>query len=1052
MRGIISGFIRYPIWSNVLMLVVFAAGLIFMLSMNSSVFPEIRPDTITIQVPFPGASPEEVEEGIVLRLEQTLEGLDGVERITSVANENLASLTVEVQKGSDKDRVLADIKNAIDQITALPEDAEKPVIFEQRFRGRAISIALYGPADHATLKDLAEDFRDRLLEQPGISQVVLEGLPEREISIEVSEESLRRYGLTFSQVAAAVSGGNVNLTGGKLDTRKEEYLIRALGRGYQVTDFLDLPVRGNTGGAVVRLEQVARVQERWEDNPKRVHHDGKPAVLVNVDKTISEDILEVAEICHEQVALFNDQGLPVQARAIDDRTLNLKDRLNLLIKNGLFGLTLVVICLWFFLNIHVSFWVALGVPFSFFGMFIIAGLVPITINVISLFGMIIVVGILVDDAIVVSENIFAHHERGAPPIKAAIEGTLEMIWPVLTSVSTTIIAFTPFFFLDGNLGKFIWQVALVVIACLAFSLIESFLILPAHLAHSKSLRKGATVNPVRRRVEGFIRYITVRLYSPLLKWALRNPMLTLCFPAAMLMVIFGMVRGGQVGLTFFPFIDGDNFPVNLTLSSGSQEVETERQLQRIEEAVAEVNRELSASRPDSQMVITGVTRTMGSNDLGGNGANAGKLNVLLLPTEQRNMDSYVIANRIRDRVGDVPGSRALTFGRVGTFGKPVSISLRSRDQAQLELARDILLEELHQVDDLKDITDSDQEGRRELVLSLKPQARSLGYTLRDVTSQVRQGYFGLQAQRLQRGQNELKVWVRYGEKERSSIGELQNMRITSPTGGIHRLGDLVTITWGKGITSIQHQDGQRLITLEASLNNESADLPPILQGIKETAFKAVAERTRGVTVSFEGQSRQQAKEAASIRRTFSIALAANFLLLVLVFRSWGQAGLIFSLIPLSLIGVVLGHWMHGIQLNMLSLYGIIALTGIIVNDGIVFVDQINRNLKSGMLLLDAIHGAGLSRLRPILLTTMTTTFGLGPLVLETSRQAQFLIPMAVSVAWGLLFGTVILLLVLPCGFLALNNVRQIWARLDGRTPPPEALEPSVLELETEELA
>jgi multidrug efflux pump subunit AcrB len=1052
MRALIAGFIRYPIWSNVLLLVVFLAGLGFMLGMNSSVFPEVRPDTITIQVPFPGASPAEVEEGIILRMEAGLEGLDGIDRITSVASENMASLTIEAARGTDKDKLLADVKNAVDQITALPEDAERPSIFEPRFRGRAISIAIHGPTDHATLKQVAESFRDRLLELPGISQVAVEGLPEREISIEVREESLRRYGLTFAQVAAAVSGGNVNLTGGKLDTHKEEYLIRALGRGYQADDFRDLPVRGSAGGAVVRLEQVAQIEERWEDNPQRIHFNGRPAVLVNVDKTISEDILEVAELCRLQVEGFNEQGLPIRAEVIEDRTQTLRDRLNLLIKNGIMGLMLVVACLWLFLNVHISFWVAIGVPFSFFGMFIVAGLVPITVNVISLFGMIIVVGILVDDAVVIAENIFSHHERGAPPLKAAIEGTMEMVWPVLTSVATTVVAFSPFFFLDGNLGKFIWQMALVVIASLCFSLVEAFLVLPAHLAHSRSLQKNARVPRLRQWINNRIQGFTQGVYSPLLAWALRNPLLTLALPAAMMLIVFGLVRGGQVGLTFFPFIDGDDFPVNVSLNSGSQEQDTERVLLRIEQAVEEVNREIAAERDDSLRVVTGVTRTVGSNDLGDRGSHAGNLDVLLVPTEQRQMDSFEIANRVREKVGAVPGARSLTFGRVGTFGKPVSISLRGRDLEQLDLARDVLIAELQQIPELKDITDSDQEGPRELVLSLKPLARTLGYSLRDITQQVRHGYFGLQAQRLQRGQNELRVWVRYDRDAASSLGELKRMRIQGSGGTDHALGDLMEIAFGRGISSIQHQDGQRLIKVEASLSNEGADVPPILERIRETGFKAVDERTRDVTAAFEGQSRQQAKEAASIRKAFSVAMIINLLLLVLVFRSWGQALLIFALIPMGLVGVVMGHWIHGIQLNMLSLYGIIALAGIIVNSGIVMVDQINRNLVSGMDMGSAIQRAGVARLRPILLTTLTTVLGLGPLVLETSRQAQFLIPMAVSVAWGLLFGTVILLLVLPCGFLALSGIRRLWARLDGAPFVPESLEPAVKELQTEDQA
>ncbi len=1052
MNGVVRWFIRYPIWSNVLMLVVFIAGLLSLSGMRSSFFPETRPDTISIQVPYPGASPVEVEEAILSRIEESLEGLDGVDRINATAAEGMAAITVELIKNTDHDVALSDIKNAVDQITALPEDAEKPVITRARFRGRSVSVLLYGPDDRETLKYIAEDFRDRLLLEPGLSQVTISGVPEREISVEVREESLRRYGITFQDVSRAVNSANLNLSGGKLETPAEEFRIRAWGQSYDLRELERIPVRGSGNGSVVRLMDVAQVVERWEDSPERTWFQGTPAIQLDIDKTFSEDILGIAAATYRIVEEFNDRGTPVQAEVTDDRTIHLRQRIDLLMKNGVIGLLLVLASLWFFINLRLSFWVALGIPFSFCGMFIIASQIPITINVISLFGMIIVVGILVDDAIVVAENIYAHAEKGAPPIQAAVKGTIEMLGPVCTSVTTTIVAFTPFFFLDGFMGKIIWQVAVVVIASLFFSLIEAFLILPAHLAHSKGLDRQERQHPVRERIEKFVEYITHRVYAPLLRASLRNKLIVLSMPIAAFLIVIGLMRGGHVGMTFFPFIDGDSFPVNLSLASGSQEDRTLAELLRIEQAVWEVNEEIAAERPDSLRVITGVIRSLGSNGLGDRGGHAGMLDVQLQPGEIREMDSFLISNRLREKVGSIVGARQLTYGRTGRFGKPVSIALLGRSMEQLQEARDLVVESLQAYPELKDITDSNQEGNRELSITLTPLAESLGFTLRDVTSQVRQGFYGLQSQRLQRGRDELRVWVRYADSERQGLGQLKSMRIQGADGSSYPLADLAELEYRKGVISISHLDGKRQILVEANLSDEEINLPPLLARIQGEILPLVQSRTQGVQVSFEGQSRQQRKETTSMRNTFLFALFVMFVLMVLVFRSWGQALLIFSLIPLGLIGVVVGHGIHDVQVNILSLYGIIALTGIIVNDSIVLVDQINRNLKAGMHVDKAAFEAGIARLRPILLTTFTTSLGLAPLILETSRQAQFLIPMAISVAWGLVFATAIMLLVLPAGFLVLNRLRLFAGRLRDKNLGTEDVEPAILELRQKEVA
>ncbi len=1047
MKKIVAFFVRYPVWVTVLMFSVIGYGLISLGQMRYSFFPEITPDIIFVQVAYPGASPEEVAESVVLKVEEAIDGLDGVERVTSVSRENIGTVTIEITSDAELDKVLTDVKNAVDRINSFPEDAEKPVIYEQAFRQRALTIVLHGETDLYNLKYIADDLRDRLLATPEISQVELEGLPGLEFSIEVSEADLRRFNLTFSEITAAVRQANINISGGKFDTRDEEVLIRAWGRDYDASGLLDIPIRGNDDGTIVYLRDVAAIEEKWEDIPDKRYFDGKSSVAMAVDQTESEDIIAVADKAREIVGDFNDEHTTVTATVIDDRTKPLRQRLELLTKNGVIGLLLIVVLLGFFLNLRISFWVAVAIPFSFAGMFIVANLVGITINVISLFGMIIVVGILVDDAIVVAENIFAHYEKGKPALTAAIDGTMEVIAPVTTSVLTTVIAFMPFFFLEGFLGKIIWHMALVVVFSLLFSLVEAFLILPSHLAHSKGLHPHKKDPKLRKKIEGMINYLTHKIYAPSLRWSLNHKWITIATPIAFVLLTIGLVGGGIIGVTFFPFIDGDTLPVNISLVAGRQEATTDSVLARIERVAYDLNEELKEKRLDGNDVITSIIREVGSNDFGESGGHTGRLTLQLLDGEARNLDSYVIANRLREMVGPIPEAQKITFGRASRFGKPVSVSLLGKDFVELDKARDLLIAELENFSSLKDITDSDVEGRREIDIKLNPKAYALGLTLQEIAGQVRQGFFGQEIQRIQRGRDEIRVWVRYRPEDRQALGFLDRMRIRTPAGQEYPFSELADYSIERGITSINRLDRQQEIRVEADLTDFNDDLPPIIEAIREDVLPGILAQVSGVTVSFEGQSRDQEKVSRSMRQAFPLALFGMLILIILVFRSYAQALIIFSLIPIGILGAVWGHGIQGIQVNILSLYGIIALSGIIINDSIVLVDQINRNLRDGQKVYDAVFNAGLSRLRPILLTTLTTAFGLAPLIFETSRQAQFLIPMAVSVAYGLLFGTFILLMILPASFLVLNRIRVLIGNLFASAKlSPEYVEPAVREV------
>ncbi|MBD3170828.1 MAG: AcrB/AcrD/AcrF family protein [candidate division Zixibacteria bacterium] len=1046
MKKIITHFVKYPVWNTVLMLSVVLFGLISMSNIRMSFFPEIQPDTINIQVTYPGASPDEVAEGVVLKIEENLDGLEGIERITSVSRENFGQVTVEITRNAELDKVLNDVKNAVDRINSFPAGIEEPVIFEQKFRSRALSIVLYGTTDRYNLKYISEQLRDELLATDEISQVTIEGLPLLEFSIEVSESEMRRYGITFDEIAAAVRTMNVNISGGKIETPTEEILIRSWGRAYHPEGLYYIPVRENPDGSIIYLGDIAEINEQWENVPDKSYYNGNPAVILNIDQAEQEDILAIADKAKEIVAEFESEHTAIKAEILDDRTIPLEQRIQLLIKNGIIGLVLIVLTLGFFLKLRLSWWVAVSIPFSFAGMFIVAWLWGITINVISLFGMILVVGILVDDAIVVGENIYAEYEKGKKAMRAAIDGTMQVIAPVSTAVTTTVLVFLAFFFLDGMLGKFYWQMSLVVIASLVFSLVEAFLILPGHLAFSKALQPQKSVPKIRRKIEGAIKYLTHGLYAPALRKAMEHKWITIMVPVAFVMLTIGLVGGGLIGVTFFPYIDQDRVPVNLSLVPGTQEAKVDSILARIETVCWEVNEEMSAGREDGEDIITGIKRDIGTNDFGESGSHAGRLLVQLLEGEQRDLESIVIANRIREEVGPVPEAQNITYGVVSFFGKPVSVSLLGTDFEQLDKARGMLVDRLEDFETLTDVTDSYQRGRREIDIKLKPRAYALGLSLQDIVGQVRQGFFGYEVQRIQRGRDEIRVWVRYSPEDRSSLDFLDEMRVRTPSGEEYPFGELADYSIKRGITTINHLNRMTEIKVEANMADVQDDLPPILAEIREDVLPGILSQVEGVKASFEGQSRDQAKLQSSMAVAFPLALLGMFILVILVFRSFAQAVIIFSLIPIGMLGAIWGHGIQGMQVSMLSLAGIIALSGIIVNDSIILVDQVNRYLREGQKVFDAVFNASMSRMRPILLTTLTTSLGLAPLIMETSRQAQFLIPMAISVAYGLIFGTFVLLLILPATVLVLNTFRVRFHQVFmGGEVTRESVEPAVRE-------
>ncbi|MCO6493136.1 MAG: efflux RND transporter permease subunit [Phaeodactylibacter sp.] len=1044
MKQFINYFIKNPVAANLIMFGILIMGIVGFSSMKSTFFPEVESRIILIQIAYPGASPEEIEEGIVKKIEENLKGVTGVERYTSVSRENSGAVTVEVFKGYDTDIILQDVKNAVDQISSFPVGMEPPVVFKQENLGFAISFAISGDVNLRTLKRYGRQVEDDLLAMDGISKVSLSGFPEEEIEIAFRERDLRAYGLTFEQAALAVRRANIELTGGTIKGRDEELLVRARNKEYYAEGFRDIVVKTNADGSVVRLHQVAGLADKWADNPNRSFLNDKPSVAVTVQNTLEEDMLSITDKVMAYIDRFNQENEVVQATVIRDGSVILRQRMELLTENGILGFVIVVLLLAMFLHLRLAFWVAIAIPISFAGMFILANAVGITINVISLFGMILVIGILVDDGIVIGENIYQQYEEGVPRLKAALDGTMEVLPAVFAAIVTTVIAFSSFLFIDGRLGDFFSDMAVVVIFSLVFSLIEGAVILPTHVAHSKALSPDRRPNRVQDGLEKVMNWMRGNLYGPVLRFAMHHKFFTIAFMVGILAMTMGSIRGGIIQTTFFPVIERDDIQITLQMPAGTREHITLDWIGHIEQAAWEANEQLSERFfGGEKQAIQRIEKKLGPSTY------EASLSVNLLDGESRDsLRLRDVINAIREEAGPIPLAEVVSYGAQSTFGKPISIALVGEDYRQLKAATEEVKKEMQSLAELADVVDNNQEGLREINIQLKEKGRYLGLNLQDIVGQVRSGFFGSEVQRLQRGRDEVRVWVRYDEADRTDITQLQDMRVRFADGREFPLSEIATLDIGRGVININHIDGKREIKIEADVANDDVSVSDLTGSLQEEIIPAILSDYPGVSALFEGQNREQQKSAKSIQLVGTVVLALMFFVIALTFRSVGQTLTVFLLIPFGIIGVGWGHWLMGLPISLFSFLGIIALIGILVNDALVLVTTYNKLIESGRPQMDAIYEAGLSRFRPIVLTSVTTFAGLAPLLLEKSLQAQFLIPMAIAVSFGLLAITVVILVLLPV-FLIVANRFKVYASYawNGVKPDYEAVE-SALRRET----
>ena len=1055
MRKVITYFIKYPVAVNIFIIAFIIFGVFGVLSMKSSFFPLTESDNINVSVSYPGASPEEMEEGIVLKIEDNLKGIVGVDRVTSVSRENSATINIEVEKGKDIDVVLADVKNAVDRVPSFPSGMEPAVIAKIESVNQTISFTVSGQnLPLATLKQYGRTIENDIRGMEGISQVSLTGFPAEEIDIAIKESDLRAYNITFQQVAQAVSNANILISGGNIKTTDEDYLIRARNKKYQGLELLSIPVKSDKSGNIIRLSDVATVKDTWSETPDRIYFNGEVALNISITNTNNEDLIKSANIVNEYIEKFNQQYTNVTINVASDNSITLIQRTELLVKNGIVGILLVLLFLSLFLNPRLAFWVAAGLPISFFGMFVFAPMLDITINVLSLFGMIIVIGILVDDGIVIGENIYNHYEKGKSPIRAAIDGTVEVIPPIVSAIVTTLLAFSTFYFLDGRIGKFFGEVSSVVILTLTISLIEALIILPAHIAHSKALvrkeKKRSKINQffatINNKSESFLFLIRDKIYAPFLKFFLRNKIAGFAIPVSLLIITIFSIKGGIIKTDFFPKIASDRISINLTMPQGTNEKVTDSIISEIEKAVWLVSEEYTEKQTDSQRVVQNVIKRIGP------GTSNASLTVNLLPGESREFSSPDITNSIREKAGNFYGTESLTYGSGGSFGgSPIAISLLGNNISELKAAKEDLKFALSQDPELKDISDNDPQGIKEVQIKLKNDAYLLGLNLQTVMSQVRAGFFGYQAQRFQRGQDEIKVWVRYLKEDRSSIKDLDNMWISTPSGNSVPFGEIATYTIQRGEVAINHLAGKREIQVNADLKDPEASAVDALENIKTTVIPEILSKYPTVSAIYEGQNREANKTSSSAAKTFPIILMLIYITIAFTFRSYDQPLLLMIMIPFSIIGVGWGHWIHGFPINVLSGLGIIALIGILVNDGLVLIGKVNSNLKLGLKYDQALYKAGLSRFRAIFLTSLTTIAGLAPLLLEKSRQAQFLKPMALSISYGIGIATVLTLVMLPL-LLSLGNTIKVffkWLRT-GEKVTKEEVERAIIESNIQE--
>jgi len=1019
-RGIIAWFAHNHVAGNLLMLVILAIGGYSALNMQRAIMPEFDIDRIEIIMAYPGASPVEVEQGLVLKIEEVVKDIEAVERVDSTASDSMARVNLKIIEGYDVLATLDEVKSAIDAVVSFPEEAEKPVIRRTQFRKQALNIQVYGDSlDERGMKELTEQIKEELLQNPDIGAAEIQGARPYEIAIELSEAQLRKYNLSLDQVAQAVRNNSLDMPGGAIKTENGEIMLRAKGQAYSQHDFENIVLITHADGTRLTLGDIGTISDGFVEAKFFSNFDHKPSMAITVSAVGEQDIIQVAKATKDYIAKKRETlppGISIDSWA--DSTYYLEGRLSMMLKNMAFGALLVFVVLGLFLDIKLAFWVMAGLPVCFLGAF---ALMPIdgigaTVNMISLFGFILVLGIVVDDAIIIGESAHTVTEEKGHSVNSIIEGAMRVATPATFGVLTTIVAFTPTLFVEGAFAAFPKALGSVVILCLVFSLVESKWILPAHLAYSTPSNHGlwGVINKVQEFCNKHLyRFISV-YYQPLVRTCIQNRYTTIATFLAALIITGGLVAGGVARFVMLPDMPGDFIKAELEMIEGSSQQLTKDAHQRIELALRELNEEVAAETGEG---FIGHVFSFGFND------RFASFMLELTKSEARQITSSEILTSWREKVGDIPGAKVMSISdSMGMGGPAIGFKLLATDLDVLAQASRELEMKLANYAGVYDIRNSNSSARSEITLSMKPGGQALGLSLAQMGSQVRQAFYGAEAQRIQRGLDEVKVMVRYPEHERKSIANLEDMYIRTGAGDEVPFDAVANIDISPSNAKTTRIDGQRAVTISAQVHKDTTQPGDVVSNIRKTFIPDLLQRYPGINFKMDGESDESEKMMVSLFLGFSLALFGIYALLAIPLKSYSQPLIVMGVIPFGIIGAIIGHMVVGISIGMWSVFGIIALSGVVVNDSLIMVDFVNKAVDKGVGKYDAIMQAGTSRFRAILLTSLTTFFGLLPMLLETSLQAQQIVPMAVSLGFGIVFATLITLLLVPCLYMALEDI------------------------------
>lgn len=1058
MNTLIAWFVHNPVASNLLMVILIVAGLLALPNIHQEEFPTLEVDAVQITVDYLGAAPSEVENAVCVRVEEAIEGTEGIDSITAVASEGACSVTAELVVGVDKTKVANTIKSKVDAIDSFPTETEQPITAEVSMLATVLQIALSGPADERTLKYIGQEVRDDIADLPGVSQVELKFARPYEISIEVSEQTLRRHGLTLAAIGRAIERSSLDIPGGSLKTEGGEILLRTRGQAYRGQEFEDIVVLTRTDGTSITLGEIASVRDGFQENDLQARLDGEPSVALKVSRVGDEDIMGIAT----QVKAYlekTQRELPegIELTIWQDESQDMVDRLDVLAKNGRSGLLLVLLILTLFLRFRLAVWVAAGIPVALLGTVALFPITDIAISTVSVMAFILVLGILVDDAIVVGERIYSHEQEGKPRVQAAIDGTQEVSLPVLFGVLTTMATFIPIISIPGPMGSFYAPLGFTVILALAFSIIESQFILPMHLAHraeeasSGSNRAFNAWLSLQEKIASTLEHLAKHVYQPLVIRALHWRYLTVSAGIVVLMLALALFSGGFMNFQFFPSVEGSHLYAKLTMPEGTPVEQTAQAVTRLENAAEALRAELDQDRDDSEgSMVSHVFSSIGAfipkgsvNTVEIAKSNLAEIGIELnLPANYSGTPTKEFANRWRELTGSIPDAIELSFtSEAFGFGKAISFELYGKNFDELRDAAAALRAALRNYPGTLDITDSFRAGKQEVQLTLLPEARNLGITLQDLGQQVRQAFYGYEAQRVHRGSEDIRVMVRYPEEDRRSLGDLEAMRIRTADGTEVPFSSVASASLGRGYTAIRRVDGRRVVTVTADINRNIQPPEAVIAEVERVDLPNILSKFDGVSYGLAGEAEERSESMGSLVSTTALALLIIYALLAIPLQSYLQPLVIMSVIPFGAVGAILGHLIMGRSLVFFSLLGIVALSGVVVNASLVLVDYINKQRREGLHLLDAVSRAGTVRFRPIVLTSVTTFVGLMPVILDKTTSTGLFVPMAISLAFGVLLGTVVTLFLVPCFYTIVEDILQLLGRSTEKPPVGEPAHP-----------